>query len=240
MLRGLAVMGSWLAAGLLVGCWADFPDSRFEADAAVKPDAPRQDSFSWTDQGTVDDKGIIADKGTHDTGPNQDKGPQPDTTPQPDKGPPPDTFTCTPNAFISCSAKDKLLSCNNSGDGTVEISCAPYDCNANIGACCQNVDKDSHTDCAGDCNDNDPLVHPGQTAYQTTASSGSFDYDCDKTPEPEYPNLVNCHFDGGKCVGSGWTSQVPACGASGSLVPCVKQGSKCDPNTPTTATQGCL
>jgi hypothetical protein len=51
-----------------------------------------------------------------------------------------------------------------------------------------------------DCDDNDPNVHPGQTAYFATASLGvhTFDYDCNGTlakESPEYPG-GGCQFCG--------------------------------------------
>ena len=174
--------------------------------------------------------------------------------------------------------KTKLQRCNNNGDGTLTISCAPFDCNAtagrcntcilgslptcsgsnlvtcsaagleqvtpcvlgcSAGACCLDVDKDSHTDCAGDCNDNDPLVFPGQTAWQIKASSGSFDYDCNKKEELQYPNLVSCKMVSGKCGGDGWTGAIPACGVQGSLTVCKQQGGMCVATSAIFATQGC-
>jgi len=53
---------------------------------------------------------------------------------------------------------------------------------------------------ADDCDDADPNVHPGQTAFFTTVSLGKhlFDYDCDGTTTketPEYPGAI-CRFCG--------------------------------------------
>jgi hypothetical protein len=277
-LVGAAILGG----ALLGGCWADFPDDRFnqQQDAKVQPDTADKDVYIWPDQGELKDKGPDA--------PVTDKGPTPDKQvgdqqlvdqQVPDQTvPPPDGAVCTPNAFIKCVTTTMLEKCNNKGTATMTVDCSPYLCNAAAGrcnnctigaaptckgntlvtcsaagleqttpcqlgcqngACCLNADKDAYTDCQGDCNDNDAKVFPGQTAWQTTASSGSFDYNCDKKEERQYPSQVNCQFVTGSCVGTGWAGTVPKCGAQGQLTTCKKQGSKCIEDTTTTATQGC-
>jgi hypothetical protein len=258
-----------LVTALLLGaCWASFPDERMEPDGfAPSPDIGQADTKSDDDQGGGGDIG------------NQDTSGQPDVRPH-DLLQIPDGFSCTPDEFIQCVAKDKAQVCNKNGDGVEVQSCAPFDCNATAGrcnecdpqapptcaggelvsctaagltqktpcpqgcqngACCTDVDKDGHTSCNGDCDDNNPKVFPGQTAWQTVAtSSGSFDYNCDKTEEPQYPGPAACQMATGSCVGAGWQgSAVPACGKTGQLVTCKKQGNKCIPEPPSQGTQGC-
>jgi hypothetical protein len=143
---------------------------------------------------------------------------------------------CDPNAPATCVGPN-LVSCTAAG--LPQTTPCPQGCQN--GACCVDVDKDGHTDCAGDCDDNDPKVFPGQTAWQTTAtSSGSFDYNCDSTEELQYPGPVSCQIDKGSCVGAGWEgATVPACGKPGPLTTCKKQGNKCVTDATSQATQGC-
>lgn len=275
-MRGLRITISVVAvAALTAGCWADFPDSRFELDATSQPDINTQDIPLWDDQGQILDQGP-------DQGPLADQGPQPDNAlvdmPLTPDLPVSDGFTCTPDAFVGCATKDQLLRCNKKGDGTVTESCKPNLCNATAkrcdeckpgskptcsgsnligcssvglktttpcalnckgGVCCLDGDKDTHTDCDGDCNDADDKVYPGATDWHTTASGGSFDYNCDNKSDRQYPNPVNCTMSGGKCGGDGWTGTVPACGAFGQLTTCVKQGNKCEKGTTSPIKQGC-
>jgi hypothetical protein len=70
-----------------------------------------------------------------------------------------------------------------------------------------------------DCNDNDPKVFPGQTAYFGSPSTGTplsgWDYNCDGTIEksvPEYPNAF-CEFCGGTAPSA--CSQSDQCATSG-------------------------
>jgi hypothetical protein len=96
------------------------------------------------------------------------------------------------------------------------------------GACCD-CDGDTYRSkalCgADDCDDHDPLVHPGQTMYFATASPNpnvGFDYDCDGKPDPEFPNPINCAALNGNCdAGVGFLGSVPPCGQTGSWGDCV-------------------
>ena len=82
-------------------------------------------------------------------------------------------------------------------------------------------DLDGHSP-PGDCDDDDPDVFPGQTAYfAVPRSSGSFDYDCDGVESVEVDWYVECPET---CVGyedplqAGWSrpsNGVPACGEWG-------------------------
>ena len=104
----------------------------------------------------------------------------------------------------------------------------PTTCTAGNGDCMDFVVK-----CAAN-------AYPGQNAYFTEAcGSGtllaktSFDYDCSGTIDKHYPSLASgCQkqaLPGGTfaCLGSGWASSVPACGASGSFKLCAKSGTSC-------------
>jgi hypothetical protein len=142
---------------------------------------------------------------------------------------------CNPSFPPSCGGS-AVLSC--SVDGVLVSTPCPQGCVA--GKCCTDVDNDSYSTCAGDCRDDDPLVHPGQTSFYPTASNGSFDYNCDNKAEQEYPSPVSCHFMGGNCTGAGWQGTVPACGSAGVFVKCVKQAGSCVPDSAVPGTiQGC-
>ena len=73
---------------------------------------------------------------------------------------------------------------------------------------------------AGDCDDGDADVHPGQTAFFALASAGgAYDYDCDGVIALERPSLASgC---AASCDGEGWAASVPACGDAGYLTLCV-------------------
>jgi len=95
---------------------------------------------------------------------------------------------------------------------------------------------------AGDCDDDDPDVHPGQTKFfaEPTAGTKTFDYNCDKVEEQAHASPVSCVLSGGKCIGDGWQSTVPACGEEGKLVTCYRQsGSQGCGETVATARQTC-
>ena len=96
------------------------------------------------------------------------------------------------------------------------------------GPCCD-CDHDGYPSkalCGGDdCDDADPVVHPGQTMYFATPSPNpnvGFDYDCSGTPDPEYPSPLHCNaLMGVNCdAGVGFLNAVPPCGATGSWGSC--------------------
>lgn len=77
---------------------------------------------------------------------------------------------------------------------------------------------------SNDCCDVDANAHPGQTTWHVTARSvcGGFDYNCDGTDEPRWPNSGTCgYFNGFEnghaiCVTSGfWHGSPPPCGVKG-------------------------
>jgi hypothetical protein len=78
---------------------------------------------------------------------------------------------------------------------------------------------------ADDCDDHDPLVHPGQSMYFATPSPNpdvGWDYDCNGKPDPEFPTPVNCGLISGSCdAGVGFLNSVPPCGDAGSWGSCV-------------------
>jgi hypothetical protein len=84
-------------------------------------------------------------------------------------------------------------------------------------ACDADADGFDSDACGGtDCDDGDPDVHPGQTAYFTSPNAqGTYDYDCDTTEAAQFPRqavafLTSCEVLPGE---EGWTaSTIPACG----------------------------
>lgn len=167
---------------------------------------------------------------------------------------------CTPGAWcegdtaVSCSAEGELQRTECS-EGCKEGKC--------LGSCANktffpDLDGDGHGDplgaisacdppagyvqVGGDCDDKDPSAHPGQLQYFTVPTKGtmSFDYDCDKLEQQAYPALASCTLSGGKCVGDGWQTAVPACGQQGKLVTCHRQsGGQGCAQTVASAVQGC-
>jgi hypothetical protein len=68
-----------------------------------------------------------------------------------------------------------------------------------------------------DCDDSNPMVNPGQTAYFTTGytrsgtSNVSFDYDCDGQETESGSNAkAACAYSGLTCAGSGYLAATPA------------------------------
>jgi hypothetical protein len=104
-----------------------------------------------------------------------------------------------------------------------------FDGGAEEGGCCD-CDGDGYASealcAANDCDDHDPLVHPGQTTYFATASQNpnvGFDYDCSGAPDPEFPSPIDCSaiHDGNCDAGAGFLGSVPPCGATGAWGTCV-------------------
>ena len=85
--------------------------------------------------------------------------------------------------------------------------------------------------CGGDdCDDEDPDVYPGQTAFFDVKNKrGNFDYDCDgqETPDPKQNIALNC---GGMNVMNceekkeGFLDGMPKCGESGPWGTCTTAG----------------
>jgi len=77
-----------------------------------------------------------------------------------------------------------------------------------------------------DCCDKDALVYLGQKDFQpseSTACGASWDYDCNGSPDREYPSTVSCSMTDLMCDASahdGWTGVIPTCGANGTLARC--------------------
>ena len=93
------------------------------------------------------------------------------------------------------------------GAGTPECWCEPGGSNALYTA-----------SLSGDCQDNRPNVHPGQTSYfQVDRGDGSFDYDCDNVESKEFNSEGSCSYWVFWCSlgDAGWVGNVPNCGASG-------------------------
>jgi hypothetical protein len=149
---------------------------------------------------------------------------------------------CDPNAEPICVG-------NNVGyctpEGLKAIKPCPAGCDAGKCKDCvkatyhQDADKDGFGDPATqteaceappgfvenalDCDDADPLAHPGQQQYfaKPTQGTQSFDYDCDGLEEPEITATVNCKKSQfGGCTGDGWINAPPACGQPGGFGTC--------------------
>jgi hypothetical protein len=249
----------WLAIIVVAlgGCWADFPDSRFELEASV-----------------------VQDSGPGVEGSVPGDGPSPGDLPVTgDVSPTGDTISCTPSTFIRCSTAQEMEWCNVTGNGITTVDCSPYGCSVTIercqecdpatsppechestlvfcspqgineqtqcpagceqGACCPDQDQDTYSPCTGDCADQDPRVNPGQTEFQTTVGDNGFDFNCDGSNTKEYPNQVSCVLSGGTCTGSGWVEVVPDCGSPGQLAICQKKANECE-QVVQQQTQGCL
>ncbi len=95
-----------------------------------------------------------------------------------------------------------------------------------------------------DCNDEDSRVHPGATAFQTTAycvpgtgcATKSFDYDCNGIDEKQYTTKFSSCSLG--CAGEGLTGEPPpACGATAGYTTC-RFAVICNKDA-STITQGC-
>lgn len=90
-----------------------------------------------------------------------------------------------------------------------------------------------------DCRDDNALVFPGQTAWQTTAIAGApsatdFDYDCDLVEQAQYRprptfGVIECSNTFGRCTGSTYWDETsaPACGSTRTLSYCLGFGSTC-------------
>ena len=142
---------------------------------------------------------------------------------------------CDPAQPATCSGANRVT-CSTMG--LPQSAVCPLGCQN--GSCCVDSDADGHSNCAGDCNNTNPDVHPGQTAYFAMPAGTSFDYNCDGKAEQQY-GLVSCQMDAAlNCIGSGWEGTVPACGASGNVLDCKKTGSTCIPTSqPYVFTQAC-
>ncbi len=156
---------------------------------------------------------------------------------------------CTPSSPDTCE-KDVKISCDAAGKQTKET--CTYGCASGQCKDCpkslfyKDGDGDGYGDATeskkacekpqgyskldSDCDDDLKDVHPNQTSYFKDPISGtkSFDYNCDKKAEAQYPTatVAKCALKGGKCVGGGWLLLVPGCGAPGFYMDCVKKGSK--------------
>jgi hypothetical protein len=77
-----------------------------------------------------------------------------------------------------------------------------------------------------DCDDLDPAAHPGQPAFfnDPTKGTATYDFNCNKVEEQEFPAIVNCVQNSMTCNGDGWLASIPACGKPGDWAKCSKQG----------------
>jgi hypothetical protein len=109
----------------------------------------------------------------------------------------PDAEACAPIVFFRDGDGDGY------GGTTTAKGCVPPDSGAWVTT-------------GGDCDDSNPTVSPGQTAYFTQGytptgkSTVSFDYNCDgQESEAAAPAKAQCGFVGLSCVGSGYLEASP-------------------------------
>ena len=120
------------------------------------------------------------------------------------------------------------------GDAYGDALTSQQACEAPIGW----VDDDT------DCDDTDALVSPGQEDYfEEKSDGGSWDYNCDGKNEKMYGLAsLPCTYDetSESCIGEGYYSVVPACGATGSMAVCpVTSSGKCGAASIADFTQPC-
>jgi hypothetical protein len=140
--------------------------------------------------------------------------------------------TIHPGAPDPCDGVDN--NCNGTtDDGPLVVPCrADLDGDGVVGstpvsmASCTCPPGTSNVAGPYDCDDADPVVHPGQTMYFTSPrSGGSFDYDCNGTDDPQYTRTggVSCSGTGTVCTSTpgGWAGDtVPACGTVAQMQVC--------------------
>ena len=135
---------------------------------------------------------------------------------RPQAGPPP----ATPAVEDAASRDVALLDARVDGAATAD---AASEAAPEASTSCDQ-DGDGHLaagpPCFGDdCCDTDANVHPGQTAYFTSASlCGGYDYDCDGASTPEY-GVANCQWVGLGCTGDGFVSAAD-CGETAPFSVC--------------------
>ena len=90
-----------------------------------------------------------------------------------------------------------------------------------------------------DCNDDNRLVYPGQTAYQSSAITGEpdptdFDYNCDEEetrdyrPLPSGALIISCSTAFGRCSGTAYMTTDTACGRTGTYSYCAASLRGCE------------
>jgi len=239
-----------IVASLASACWADFPDSRFGGgDGWIESDAGGVDWFSPADGpvGKVD-KGLAVDQAVVNCKPDEFLGCNSNKAFQRCNKAGDAILTidcktaacdakekrcdeCKPGAAPACAASE-LRTCSD--DGLFENTKCQHGCQAD--ACCKDDDQDTFS--CNDCNDKKKDVFPGQQKFFDKEADGSYDYDCDKTEEPEFPAVVSCPPQG-KCEGGGWVGTIPACGKEGQFSNCVKITGNCQPEAPKKKKQRC-
>jgi hypothetical protein len=138
------------------------------------------------------------------------------------------------NADPVCTSSHCGITCHtgfDDCDGNPANGCEP------LGTFYQDSDKDGYggtvsvkqctapagyVSAAGDCNDANAQVHPGQTSYFTSgytnlAGSVSYDYDCDavETEDPAGGGFVHLTDCGVACDGEGYLTNLPVRSGSG-------------------------
>jgi hypothetical protein len=170
---------------------------------------------------------------------------------------------CQASGTAYCDGNDRVTCV---GGQTVKETC-PQSCQRGTCSGCttktfyRDGDNDGHGDPASpiqactkpagaaesgeDCDDHDPLVHPGQTSYFTKPAKNSqtYDYNCNSLAEPRWPDEEDCAYDPktGGCTGEGWVGIVPRCGATGFFAKCqlMQPTTICDRAIPAPTVQPC-
>ena len=144
-----------------------------------------------------------------------------------------DGKACTADSFsASCvpSSTAPTVSCETTGCRHAMIDADSDGFSANAG--CGSID----------CNDGNGSVFPGNSSWYVTPitpGGSDWDYNCSAAAEKQYPSLASCKAGCALTSGPGWSSGIPACGVSGSLITaCDSSSGGCSSFTRPTA-QGC-
>ncbi len=128
----------------------------------------------------------------------------------------------SPGKFEACNGVDD--NCDGSIDEPGASGCTTYYYDGDLDGfgdpdksqclCAPSVATKYNVTTNTDCYDANANARPNQTAFFTThRGDGSFDYDCNKTPEKQYTAVGDCP---NLCSGSlGWMGAVPNCGGVG-------------------------
>ena len=209
-----AAMRGWLAAATLVmaGCGGE------TFDVVAAPDAEPETAVTIDDTGVaaadsalvIDDSAMVEADAEAETESSADAGAEAST----DAG-------AEASADATC---DLLIWCyaDKDGDGFAPAAAAALQyCSCPAGT------TSKSPSITVDCNDEDPRVFPGTTAFYpdpycvpgTGCTLKSYDYNCNGTEERQYGELTSCPSG---CGGAGYNAPVE-CGATATLNQCVKE-----------------
>lgn len=126
------------------------------------------------------------------------------------------------------------------GDGSASGK-TEADADAGTLTCTTDKDNDGHIAraCGGDdCNDDDPLVHPGQAFVSEVPKSPNIgDWNCDGTVTKEHASGVSCQFF--TCGQQKGFTGSPPCGTEGDYITCKLDGINCIVGTTVKQLQAC-